>query len=403
MWVNLKKQMKILRIIYDFADINNVTGGLSPAPYELSLAQATLNDKIYVLCGNLNKKNLLKGRFFYKIGSNITVYNLPRALPHFGPFLTTSIFVLPCYFYLKFFKNIDLVHNHQHLGVWFLLYKKIFSFIDKTPVFGHFHVTAKGRETSIIKSEGFLPVFTKYFEYPIHKFSDYLMSKVCVHIFCVAKNIKDEVIKYYKVPTSKITITESAVSVKKFTTNIKKIDTGFNNDSVILGYIGRISSRKGVDLMIEALKVLPGKFKLVLWGEFQDKKYEKSIYKKISDYKLNNRFKYMGEVDYFKNQNAFASINIFLLPSVYEGLPKVILEALVAKCMVIASGFKIEKNIPNLHFLSDLKVKTLVSEVISGYTGKNEYDKTLKIISEHYSYEQRAEKIKLIYTQLLSK
>ena len=395
--------MKILRIIYDFADINNVTGGLSPAPYELSLAQASLNDKIYVLCGNLNKKNLLKRRFVYNIGSNITVYNLPRALPHFGPFLTTSVFVLPYYFYLKFTKKIDLVHNHQHLGVWFLLYKKILSTVDKTPVFGHFHVTAKGREASIIKKDSNLPFFTKYFEYPIHKFSDYLMSKVSVHIFCVAKNIKEEVIKYYKVPSSKITVIESAVSVKKFTTNIKKIDTGFSNDSVVLGYIGRISSRKGVDIMIEALKVLPDKFKLVLWGEFQDKKYEKCINKKISDYKLNNRFKYMGEVEYFKNQNAFASINIFLLPSAYEGLPKVILEALVAKCIVIASGFKIDKTIPNLHFLSDLRVKTLVNAILSFYQDKNGYNKVLKIIRAYYSYERRAEEIKLVYTQVLNK
>lgn len=392
--------MKVLRIIYDFADSNNFTGGLSPAPYELSLAQSALNNKIYVLCGNLNKKNLLKKRFFYKINENILVYNLPRGLPHFGPFLTTSVLVPLYYLYFKFRHKIDLVHNHQHLGVWLLLYKYIFGFIDKTPFIGHFHVTAKGREESILSSGVKLPLFTKYFEYPIHKFSDFLQTRVCKHLFCVSENIKEEVINFYKVDSSKITVIESAVSIEKFTKDIKKINLNYENGSIILGYVGRISKRKGIDIMLETLKSLPEVYKLVLWGEFQDLQYKKHVEHLVEKFKLQSRFSYKGAINYFENQNAFSVIDIFLIPSSYEGLPKVILEALVSHCYVIASGFKIKEDIPNLKFLEKIDPTYLTKDVLEAKLSEENYKKTLNIIRDKYSYENRAEQIQKIYISL---
>ena len=52
--------MNILRIVYDWPDENVITEGLAPAPYELSLSQTRLNNTVYVLCGNLNGKNLVE-------------------------------------------------------------------------------------------------------------------------------------------------------------------------------------------------------------------------------------------------------------------------------------------------------------------------------------------------------
>ncbi|MBP7859714.1 glycosyltransferase, partial [Patescibacteria group bacterium] len=146
--------MNILRIVYDFADSNNTTGGLSTGPYELSVTQANMGHKIYVLSGNLNKKNIKKFRFTYSLcDGNLVVYNLPRALfESVGPFFSSSIFVLPYYFYLKLTKKIDVIHNHQQMGLWFLIYKKLFSFIDKTPLVHTNHGLMKTRLNKIQES-----------------------------------------------------------------------------------------------------------------------------------------------------------------------------------------------------------------------------------------------------------
>src|SRR3989344_3395987 len=99
--------MNILRIVYDWPGKNVITEGLAPAPYGLSIAQARAGNKVYVLCGNLNGKNLKQGKFHYTLeDGKIEVYNLPRALNHLGPFLSTSVAVLPYYFYLKTTKKI---------------------------------------------------------------------------------------------------------------------------------------------------------------------------------------------------------------------------------------------------------------------------------------------------------
>ena len=394
--------MKILRIVYDFADENNTTLGLAPALYELSLAQSLLNTKVYVLCGNLNKKNLFAGKFFYKLNKYLTVINLPRGLPHFGPFLTTSIAVLPLYFYFKFIKQINIVHLHQHLGIWLLLYKYLFGFLDKTPFVGHYHVTAKGREQNLLKNGEKLPFFTKYFEYPLHKFSDLLMSKVSSHIFCVSQNVKNELIEFYKINADRITVIESAISVTRFFDNNKIIDLNFEDNSTILGYVGRISYRKGIVKIINVLSRLPKNYKFVMWGEYQDDKVKLNIEKQIENLNLKNRVKYMGKISYFNNQSAFKSINIFLLPSSYEGLPKVVLEALASGCMVIASGFKLIKHIPNLILQNSLSEDSLLLSINKLKNAPSKYDSTKDVLLKDYSYESRALKIQQIYKLLLN-
>src|SRR3990167_5804903 len=138
--------MNILRIVYDWPDENVITEGLAPAPYELSISQTKLSHEIYVLCGNLNGKNIKAGKFGYQLeNGKVTVINLPRGLKDFGPFLTTSPSALIAYLALKIMGKIDLVHNHGHMGLCFLIYKYLFGWLDRTPVVGHFHNTARGR------------------------------------------------------------------------------------------------------------------------------------------------------------------------------------------------------------------------------------------------------------------
>src|SRR3990167_8988763 len=226
--------MNILRIVYDWPDINVITEGLAPAPYELSKAQVQLGHKIYVLCGNLNGKNIKATKFHYTLeNGQIEVFNLPRALTGFGPFLSTSLFVLPYYFYLKLTKQIDIVHNQGHMGVWLLLYKQIVGTLDKTRVIGQFHNTAQGREEFILKQGKTLPFLTKYFEYPIHKFSDRLQVKVAEKCLFVSQELLNEAIKYYNADIKKLVVVETGVNTTKFTKEGEKMDFGFEQNSII--------------------------------------------------------------------------------------------------------------------------------------------------------------------------
>ena len=270
--------MKILRIIYDFADKNVAAKGLGPGPYELSVAQGNRKDyEVFVLTGNLNGKNLKEFRFHYDLcNGKVHVYNLPRALWKFGPFLTSSVLVLPYYLFLKIFKHIDVVHNQQQMGVWFLLYKKVFGRLDKTPVVHSNHGPIIAREKKLLEQNVKLPFMTKYFEYPIHRLSDYLSTVVSDTLIAVSENTKNELIELYH-PKIPIGIIENAVNTQKFTRDGKKEDFGFGKGSIILANGGRLSKRKNIDFIVESLKYLDKRYKLVIWGEWDEKDFKDSI------------------------------------------------------------------------------------------------------------------------------
>jgi glycosyltransferase involved in cell wall biosynthesis len=395
--------MNILRIVYDWPDENTITEGLAPAPYELSVAQAQLGNKIFVLCGNLNGKNLKAKRYKYEIfNGKITVFNLPRALTKLGPFFTTSVCVPFYYFYLKRNFKIDIVHNHGHLGVWFLVYKFLFGLFDRTPVIGHYHNTAKGREAAIIAQGQKVPALAANIEYPIHKFSDFLMTKVAKQLMVVSANLGEELVKYYHVPKEKITLLESSVDTNRFIPNGSKINFGFEEGSIIIGNGGRLSKRKNIDMLINAMMHLPLNYKLILWGTW-DEELKHKMTNLISSKNMWDRVKYMGSINYFNVDKYYRSVDLFVLPSSYEGLPKVVMEALACGCKVLASGFTIQNSIPNLSLMdaTGLSATILANNITDAMSKPEDDQKTHQILETHYSWKSKAELLEKIYNKYI--
>lgn len=394
--------MNILRIINDFADPLVQATGLSTGPYELTLAQAqNKENNIYVLTGNLNFQNLKRLKFSYKLADNVTVYNLPRAVWQFGPFLTASVAVLPYYFYLKLTKKIELVHNHQQMGVWFLLYKYIFGNIDKTPVVHTNHGPIVTRMQKAKQSGEKYKFMTRNFVNPIHMFSDWLSIKVADVQTPCSFSVQHELEENYECLNEVHTV-ENGVNTLKFRREGECADLGFSDDKIILGNIGRLSQRKNIDLIVETLQLLPDKYVLVLIGEW-DQQLRQKVEDFIKENKLEERVKYLGSIDYWEIDKYFRALDIFLLPSKHEGLPKVVLEALACGNRVVASGFSLSKTIPNLTFLQDLTKTELKSNVEQIAVEKDQFDETFKMIEENYSWNSKARELEDIYKRCIKK
>ncbi len=392
--------MRILRIVYDFADIYVNSEGLSTGPYELSLSQAkNKKDVLFVLTGNLNGRNLKKGRFKYNIGSNLTVYNLPRAVWKFGPFLSSSAMVLPFYFYFRIFKGIDIVHTHQQMGVWFLLYKKLFGWLDKIPVVHTNHGVLKARYRKAKEENQKFDLITKYFEFPLWTLAESLSVEVADSLIAVSTNTKEDIEKEYKTNRN-IEVLENGTNTDKFNANGKKADLGFDKDDIKLIYWGRLSKRKNFDLIIKSLKYLPDSYKLAYWGSWYDD-LERFALDYIKDNKLENRARYLGVVPYWEVDNYVRAGDIFILPSAHEGLPKVVIEALASGCKVLASGFTVNHKIPNLYFLDEINAKEMAKKTESILKLPNHYNETRKIIEEHYSWDKKVAELRRIYKEAL--
>ena len=116
---------------------------------------------------------------------------------------------------------------------------------------------------------------------------------------------------------SNIDLVEYEEVVKKF--NIPK-------DKTILGFIGRLDEQKGIIPFIKELRNHKEKFydcKFLLVGSGEQEQQVKSLLKK---YELEELFILTGHQN--NTYKFYPIIDIFFLPSIYEGLPMVILEAM---------------------------------------------------------------------------
>ena len=96
---------------------------------------------------------------------------------------------------------------------------------------------------------------------------------------------------------------------------------------ITLGYIGRITKEKGMEYLLEACKALKEEgveFKLLLAGK------EDCVNEFIPRFEesLKESFEYVGVVSGNKKEEFMNRLNLFVLPSFFEGLPMSLLECM---------------------------------------------------------------------------
>lgn len=112
------------------------------------------------------------------------------------------------------------------------------------------------------------------------------------------------------------------------------------NNEILIGNAGRLVLQKGQKYLIEMARLLKQKgidFKILIAGEGP---LEKSLRQMAINFKVEDHIVFLGFVD---NVKAFMdNIDIFVLPSIWEGFGYVLVEAMACRKPVVA--FKISSN-----------------------------------------------------------
>lgn len=183
----------------------------------------------------------------------------------------------------------------------------------------------------------------------------------------------------------------------------------YNIDSnkFIYGFIGRLSKPKGLMPFIEELAKYRNKFNDSIFLVVGSGEEEEKIKAVIKKYKMENLFIFTG---YKNSVNVFYKIiDVFFLPSLYEGLPMVLLEAMVNSKPIVAmnvgSVSEVVKNdvsgllikggdykdfVDKLSFLKDNKEKMKIYS-----------ENGFRIVKENYDVSSQIIKIENIYKELL--
>lgn len=212
----------------------------------------------------------------------------------------------------------DVIHSN-HLWIVSSLIKKVF---EDTPLI----VSCHGTE---LRQKEFCPKISTEIKEDLKKIDK---------IIALTESQKNDIIKWLGINEEKITVLGAAYSDEIFHCKMKNIPS----NTFRICYAGKISYAKGVPYLIEAFKRLKKfniKVELILAGG-----YESDEGKKIVNSTSEKNVKFVGNLSQKDLAELFRNSNLFILPSFFEGLPLVVLEALACGCGVIVTELENIKN-----------------------------------------------------------
>ena len=153
------------------------------------------------------------------------------------------------------------------------------------------------------------------------------------NLFYVANSnlVKNELIKYYKVPESRIRVIENGIDIKSFypasisKKEMTKSELGLDPKLPVVLFVGSGFQRKGAFEFVDAIKMLP-KFQAIIVGG--DKKIQQ-----LKNLSYGHKILIVGPQN--NVQKYLDASDIFCLPSLYDSFPNAALEALCCGLPII--------------------------------------------------------------------
>ncbi|MFH1841343.1 MAG: glycosyltransferase family 4 protein [Candidatus Nealsonbacteria bacterium] len=119
------------------------------------------------------------------------------------------------------------------------------------------------------------------------------------------------------------------------------LNSFFKEKDLALGnfilFVGQLQKVKGIEYLIDAFSEISKEFpnfKLVLVGEGQE---ESNLKSKISDLKLEEKVEFKGKLSLFQTKETMKGCYCLVLPSLSEGLGRVLIEAMALEKPVVGS------------------------------------------------------------------
>lgn len=204
------------------------------------------------------------------------------------------------------------------------------------------------------------------------------------------------------------TVVHNAIEVEKFAfkeEERKRIREmyGVNEDEFLIGHVGRFDNQKNhsflLDVFADVVKEKPN-CKLMLVGEGH---LMQNIKEKVSRLKLDKNVIFTGvRDDAYKYYNAF---DTFVLPSLFEGLGIVAIEAEMNGCPTILSdqvpqATKIAQNVAYLALTHDVWVHEILLEI---QNSKGREGASFDIFNSDYNIINESKKLQSLYIDLWNK
>ncbi|MBC8553087.1 MAG: glycosyltransferase family 4 protein [Candidatus Brocadiales bacterium] len=253
----------------------------------------------------------------------------------------------------------------------------------------------------------------KFIYIVLNKFSERFVDKFIV----VSEALKDVMIERHKVDPQKVAMIYNGIEINEYRIDeAEKVihgklglmeEIGLKSDVPVIGVIGRLVWQKGFEYFIEAIPGVLNKFKdakFLVVGEGLLEEELKAVSKKL---KIDDKISFTG----FRRdiKEILATIDIFVIPSLLEGLPMILLEAMGMGKPIVATdidGIKevLENGKTGLLVpprdtvaLTDAIVNLLIYRDQAHQMGIN----ARRVVEEKFGVDIMVEKVEDVYEDLL--
>jgi glycosyltransferase involved in cell wall biosynthesis len=245
---------------------------------------------------------------------------------------------------------------------------------------------------------------------PLYKRIDQFSLRFFQALICVSSDLAEEC-RNLRIPERKIHLVHNGIDTQFFCRELErqtaKQQVSARPDRVLLGSVGRLSPEKGLIALIQTTKTLQGMghpIDLAIAGDGPQRPELESLVKNLG---MSDSVRLFGQVKDLKP--LYQAMDCFVLNSIREGLPNVLLEAMALETPVISTAIA---GIPDL--ITDGVHGRLISadsnselqQAILAFLGEPDRNQSMmdnarRRIEEEFSFEHRMRKITAIYQKLL--
>ncbi len=175
-----------------------------------------------------------------------------------------------------------------------------------------------------------------HFEKPFRKH----LIKSADLVIALTKDMKNVMLKFYNKPMHILPNGYDANVFKNLYKDTLRKDLLFKDDEIIIIFVGRLVKIKGINYLIESMKYVHGvypKSRLIIIGEGGERA---NLERLVKSSRLTDCVTFMGKISNENVPRHLVAADIFVLPSLSEGLPVVLLEAMAAGLPIIATDVR---------------------------------------------------------------
>jgi glycosyltransferase involved in cell wall biosynthesis len=238
-----------------------------------------------------------------------------------------------------------------------------------------------------------------------------LFMKKADKIVAVSQALADEMTKK-GIPSTKILVIDNGIDLQRFTNlrenNGLRKSFGLNGNNKTIGTIGSLTEEKGHIYLLEAARQFIDKYpecRFLIVGDGGQRQF---LEEKTSRLGLSGRVIFTGSRK--EVPEILSMLDAFVLPSIKEGLPMALLEAMASRVPVIATKVGaipnvIEDGISGM-LIPPRDPKAIVDAVNSllsnGHSAQEMAQKGFERVRDNFSSKIMSEKYMAVYKELLS-